>query len=191
MYKLIIAYKPHDLFSTWNYVTMEFDNMHGLEYNISHHRYNSNNPEYFKNTIFRTKDETKREQVQNIDGLHADAIIFVNEFDGLVKLRIGGKVMDLIDYCTSYETKEQKFTDLIDKYTENFYIRSSEELEEFKQVLESLFENAGDFDNIEIVDYTKDYNFPILVLVNQDQPANRWGEGDHLRFTLIDKSLGL
>ena len=195
MYKLIVAYKSHDLFSAWDYISRETHDFTAIEYLISRYRYNSNKPEYFKNQIFKTKDETKRLQAQNIEDLHADAIIFADEFAGLVKLRVGDEVMNLIDYRTTQEIQEQKYADLINKFTVNHYIHSSEELEEFKQAVE-LFDNVGNFDDIEIVDFVKGYanakNFPILVLVNWERFENQWGcEENHLKFTLVDSNLGL
>lgn len=195
MYKLIVAYKSHDLFSVWDYIEREMHDFTSIEYLISRYRYNSNKPEYFKNQIFKTKDETKRLQAQSIEELDADAIIFANEFDGLVKLRIGDEVMNLIDYHTSQEIQEQKYADLINKYSSDFYIRSGGDLEEFKQAVE-LFDNVGNFDDIEIVDYVKGYanaqNFPILVLVNWERFEDYDGrEENRLRFTLVDSNLGI
>lgn len=196
MYKLIVAYKSHDLFSAWDYITREMHDFTSIEYLISRYRYNSNKPEYFKNQIFKTKDETKRLQAQSIEELHADAIIFADEFAGLVKLRVGDEVMNLIDYRTTQEIQEQKYADLINKFTVNHYLHNREELEEFKQAVE-LFDNVGNFDDIEILDYIKGghanaQNFPILVLVNWERFEDWDGrEENRLKFTLVDSALGL
>ena len=196
MFKLIIAYKAHDLFSVWDYIERKMHDIQSIEYLILRYRYNSNKPEFFKNSIFRTKDETKRKQAQSIDELEADAIIFVNEFDNLVKLRYQNQEMDLIEFKTEQEREKEKYDYFIEKFGHDTLIRSSEELEEFKQALD-LFEKIGDFDNIEIVDYIRGFytnasNFPILAIVNWSQSINQHGhEENHLHITLVDQNLGM
>ena len=195
MNKIIVAFKSHDIFGDWDYIEYEYHSLSAIEYAILCYRGYYGKLEHFKNAIFCIKDETKRKQTQNIEDLQADAIIFADEFDGTVKLRYQNQVMDLIDFRTELEIEQERFDDLIKKYRHDFYIRSSEELEEFKQAA-GLFDKSGNFDEVEIVDYVKGYanttNFPILALVNWHQFRNEWGgEENHLRFTLVDSSLGL
>lgn len=196
MFKLIITYKTHDLFSVWDYIERKMHDIQSIEYLISRYRYNSNKPEYFKNSIFRTKDETKRKQARSLEELEADAIIFVNEFDNLVKLRYQNQEMNLIEFKTEQEREKERYDYFIKKLGHDSLIHSSEELEEFKQALD-LFDKTGDFDNIEIKDYIRGFytnapNFPILAIVNWHQSVNQHGhEENHLRITLVDQNLGM
>ena len=87
MLKLIVAYKTYDLFSAWDYVTREEDDLYAFEYRIAKLRYNHNDPEYFKKLVFSKLNDDKRQSIQELGDLEFDALIFVDEGTGNVWLR--------------------------------------------------------------------------------------------------------
>lgn len=79
MLKLIVAYKTHDLFGEWGYITREEDDVTSFEYIISKHRYHHEEPEFYKKLVFSKLNDDKRQSIQELGDLKFDALIFVDE----------------------------------------------------------------------------------------------------------------
>ena len=196
MYKLVVAYKINDLFSEWNYVSREEDDLHAFEYRIAKLRYESGNSEYFKKLVFSKLSDTTRKTIQELGDLEFDALVFVDEARGLVELRYHDETIDLKDFRTAAEQKQDQLKALEQKYCRTRYLESREELDEFLAALE-VFNDVGDYDDIEVMQFIKDdaqttQNFPILVVLEKHEGFD-WNN-DHnytdLTFTLVDDSLG-
>lgn len=196
MYKLIVAYKINDLFSEWNYVSREEDDLYAFEYRILKLRYESNNPEYFKKLVFSKLSDTTRKTIQELGDLEFDALVFVDEATNKVWLRYQDETIFLEDFRTKEEQKKERHLELESKYCKNRYIENREELDEFLTALE-FFNDHADFDEIEVLTYLKEdvkttKNFPILLVYQTYEEYNisyDYNEHHH-RFTLVDDSLG-
>ena len=196
MYKLIVAYKINDLFSEWNYVSREEDDLYAFEYRITKLRYNHNNPEYFKKLVFSKLSDTTRKTIQELGDLEFDALVFVEEAKDTVWLRYQDETIKLEDFRTKEEQKIEHQKMLEQKFCKNRYIENREELDEFLTALE-VFNDHADFDEIEVLTYLKEdvkttKNFPILLAYHTYEEYNisyDYNEHHH-RFTLVDDSLG-
>ena len=196
MYKLIVAYKINDLFSEWNYVSREEDDLYAFEYRIAKLRYNYNNPEYFKKLVFSKLSDTTRKTIQELGDLEFDALIFVDENTEKVWLRYHDETILLSEFKTEAEQKKERYLELESKYCKNRYLENREELDEFLTALE-VFNDHADFDEIEVLTYLKEdakttKNFPILLVYQTYEEYNisyDYNEHHH-RFTLVDDSLG-
>lgn len=196
MLKLIVAYKTYDLFSAWDYVTRKVNDNHTLEHFISKHRRNINEPEYFKKLVYSKLNDDNRQSIQELGDLEFDALIFVEEHTGSVELRYRDETINLSEFRTEEEQKAERLKELESKYLKTRYIENREELDEFLAALE-VFDETGDFNDIEVVTYTKEdikqtKNFPILVVLekHEDYDWNKDIDYVELRFTLVDDSLG-
>lgn len=196
MLKLIVAYKPHDLFAEWNYVLREEDDLYAFEYRIAKLRYESNNPEYFKKLVFSRLTEDRRQSIQELGDLEFDALVFVDEASGKVWLRYHDETNFLKDFRTAEEQKTDQLKELEQKFCKTRYLENREELDEFLAALE-VFNEVGDYDEIEVVQFIKGdaqttQTFPILVVLEKHEGFD-WNN-DHnylnLMFTLVDSTLG-
>ena len=196
MYKLIVAYKTYDLFSAWDYVTREEDDVTAFEYIISKFRWHHEEPEYFKKLVFSKLNDDKRQSIQELGDLEFDALIFVDENTGKVWLRYHDETIYLSEFKTEAEQKKERYLELESKYCKNRYIENREELDEFLTALE-VFNDHADFDEIEVLTYIKEdvkttKNFPILLVYQTYEEYNipyDYNEHHH-RFTLVDDTLG-
>lgn len=196
MYKLIVAYKINDLFSEWNYVSREEDDLYAFEYRIAKLRYNHNNPEYFKKLVFSKLSDTTRKTIQELGDLEFDALVFVDEARGLVELRYKDETINLEDFRTAGEQKIEKLKALEQKFCKTRYLENRQELDEFLAALEVLNDD-GEFDDIAVMQFIKDdakttQNFPILVVFEKHAGFD-WNNDhnyENLTFTLVDDSLG-
>ena len=196
MYKLIVAYKTYDLFSAWDYVTREEDDVTAFEYIISKFRWHHQEPEYFKKLVFSKLNGDKRQSIQELGDLEFDALIFVDEKTEKVWLRYQDETIYLSEFKTEEERKKERYLELESKYCKNRYLENREELDEFLTALE-VFNDHADFDEIEVLTYLKEdvkttKNFPILLVYQTHEEYNipyDYNEHHH-RFTLVDDSLG-
>lgn len=196
MLKLIVAYKTYDLFSEWEYVTREEDDVAAFEHIISKFRWHHEEPEYFKKLVFSKLNDDKRQSIQELGDLEFDALIFVDENTGKVWLRYHDETIYLSEFKTEAEQKKERYLELESKYCKNRYIENREELDEFLTALE-VFNDHADFDEIEVLTYIKEdvkttKNFPILLVYQTYEEYNipyDYNEHHH-RFTLVDDSLG-
>ena len=196
MLKLIVAYKPYDLFSEWEYVTREEDDVTAFEYIISKFRWHHEEPEYFKKLVYSKLNDDRRQSIQELGGLEFDALVFVDEAKDTVWLRYQDETIKLEDFRTKEEQKieQQKMSE--QKFCKNRYLENREELDEFLTALE-VFNDHADFDEIEVLTYLKEdvkttKNFPILLVYQKYDEYNisyDYNEQHH-RFTLVDGSLG-
>lgn len=196
MLKLIVAYKTYDLFSEWDYVTRKVNNNHALEYFISKHRQHHEEPEYFKKLVYSKLNDDNRQSIQELGDLEFDALIFVEESRDLVELRYRDETIHLSEFRTEDEIKAERLKELESKYLKTRYLENREELDEFLAALE-VFDETGDFNDIEVVTYTKEdikqtKNFPILAVLEKYEGYDWNKDIDYveLRFTLVDNSLG-
>ena len=196
MLKLIVAYKPEDLFGEWNYFARDFSDKTALEYAITKYRFNSENPEHFNNIVFSKLRDQDRKTIQELGDLEFDALVFVDEHVGSVELRYQDNTINLKDFKTETEILSERVGELERKYCQNRYIETREELDEFLAALD-IFDEAGEFDDIEVVTYTKEdikqtKNFPILVVLEKREGFDWNNDYNYceLRFTLVDDSLG-
>lgn len=196
MLKLIVAYNTYDLFSAWDYVTREEDDVTAFEYIISKFRVYHEEPEYFKKLVSSKLNDDKRQSVQELGDLEFDALIFVDEKTEKVWLRYHDETIYLSEFKTEEEQKKERYLELESKYCKNRYIENREELDEFLTALE-VFNDHADFDEIEVLNYLKEdikttKNFPILLVYQTHEEYNTpydYNEHHH-RFTLVDDSLG-
>lgn len=196
MLKLIVAYKTYDLFSEWDYVTRAVNDTHALEYLISKHRQYHEEPEYFKKLVYSKLNDDNRQSIQELGDLEFDALIFVEESRDLVELRYQDVIIHLSEFRTEDEIKAERLKELEPKYLKTRYLENREELDEFLAALE-VFDETGDFNDIEVITYTKEdikqtKNFPILVALEKREGFD-WNKDRNyceLHFTLVDDSLG-
>lgn len=196
MLKLIVAYKTYDLFSEWDYVTRAANDTHALEYFISKHRQHHEEPEYFKKLVYSKLNDDNRQSIQELGDLEFDALIFVEESRDLVELRYQDETIHLSEFRTEEEQKAESLKELESKYLKTRYLENREELDEFLAALD-IFDETGDFNDIEVVTYTKEdikqtKNFPILVVLEKYEGYDWNKDIDYyeLHFTLVDDSLG-
>ena len=196
MLKLIVAYKPEDLFGEWNYFARDFSDKTALEYAITKYRFNSENPEHFKNIVFSKLRDQDRKTIQELGDLEFDALVFVDEHIGSVELRYQDETINLKDFKTEKEILSERVGELELKYCQNRYIETREELDEFLAALD-IFDEAGEFDDIEVLTYTKEdikttKNFPILLTFQRHDEYNINYDYDEKNayFILVDSSLG-
>ena len=196
MLKLIVAYKTHDLFSEWDYVTREVNDTYALEYLISKHRRNINEPDYFKKLVYSKLNDDNRQSIQELGDLEFDALIFVEESRDLVELRYQDETINLSEFKTKEEKATEKYNELEQKFCRTRYLENREELDEFLAALE-VFDETGDFNDIEVVTYTKEdikqtKNFPILLTFQRHDEYNVNYDYDEKNayFILVDSSLG-
>lgn len=196
MLKLIVAYKTHDLFSEWDYVTREVNDTYALEYLISKHRQHHEEPEYFKKLVYSKLNDDNRQSIQELGDLEFDALIFVEERRDLVELRYQDETIHLSEFKTKEEKATEKYNELEQKYCRTRYLENREELDEFLAALE-VFDDIGNFDDIEVLTYTKEdikttKNFPILAVLEKRENFDWNNDRDYtdLHFTLVDSSLG-
>lgn len=196
MLKLIVAFKTYDLFSEWDYVTRKVNDTHALEYFISKHRRNINEPDYFKKLVYSKLNDDNRQSIQELGDLEFDALIFVEESRDLVELRYQDETIHLSEFRTEEEQKAERLKELESKYLKTRYIENREELDEFLAALD-IFDETGDFNDIEVLTYTKEdikttKNFPILAVLEKYEGYD-WNKDYNyyeLHFTLVDDSLG-
>lgn len=196
MYKLIVAYKNYDLFSEWNYVTREEDDLYAFEYRILKLRYESNNPEHFKKLVFSKLSDTTRKTIQELGDLEFDALVFVDEATNKVWLRYQDETILLEEFRTKEEKAIEKFNELQAKFCKTRYLENREDLDEFLEALE-IFDETGKFDDIKVMQFLKEpaketQNFPILVVLEKHEGFD-WNNDhnyENLTFTLVDDSLG-
>lgn len=194
-----MAYKPEDLFGEWNYITRAFGNKADLETAISKNRFNSDDPEHFKKVVFSKLRDQDRQTIQypyDLGDLNFDALLFVDERSGRVELRYQDETISLKDFKTEVEILKEKYLELESKYCKTRYIETREELDEFIAALE-IFDEAGEFDDIEVLTYTKEdikqtKNFPILAVLEKHEGFDWNNDRDYtnLHFTLVDSTLG-
>lgn len=196
MLKLIVAYKTYDLFSEWDYVTREVNDIYALEYIISKHRQHHEEPEYFKKLVYSKLNDDNRQSIQELGDLEFDALIFVEESRDLVELRYQDETIHLSEFKTKEEKATEKYNELEQKYCRTRYLENREELDEFLAALE-VFDDIGNFDDIEVITFTKEdikqtRNFPILAVLEKHESYDWNNDRDYtdLRFTLVDGSLG-
>ena len=196
MLKLIVAYKTYDLFSEWDYVTREVNDTYALEYLISKHRCHHEEPEYFKKLVYSKLNDDNRQSIQELGDLEFDALVFVDEHTGNVQLRYHDETIQLSEFRTEDEIKAEHLKELELKYLKTRYIENREELDEFLAALE-VFDETGDFNDIEVVTYTKEdikttKNFPILVVLEKRESYDWNNDYNYyeLHFNLVDSSLG-
>lgn len=196
MLKLIVAYKTHDLFSEWDYVTREVNDTYALEYLISKHRQHHEEPEYFKKLVYSKLNDDNRQSIQELGDLEFDALIFVEERRDLVELRYQDETIHLSEFKTKEEKATEKYNELEQKYCKNRYLENREELDEFLAALE-IFDDIGNFDDIEVLTYTKEdikttKNFPILLTFQRHDEYNINYDYDEKNayFILVDSTLG-
>lgn len=196
MLKLVVAYKTHDLFSEWDYVTREVNDTYALEYLISKHRGHHEEPEYFKKLVYSKLNDDNRQSIQELGDLEFDALIFVEESRDLVELRYQDEIIHLSEFKTKEEKATEKYNELEQKFCRTRFIENREELDEFLAALE-VFDDIGNFDDIEVLTYTKEdikttKNFPILVVLEKHEGFDWNNDRDYnnLHFTLVDSSLG-
>ena len=196
MLKLIVAYKTYDLFSEWDYVTRKVNDTHSLEYFISKHHRNINEPDYFKKLVYSKLNDDNRQSIQELGDLEFDALIFVEEGRDLVELRYQDETIHLSEFRTEDEIKAERLKELESKYLKTRYLENREELDEFLAALE-VFDETGQYNNIEVVTYTKEdikqtKNFPILAVLEKHEGFDWNNDYNYyeLHFTLVDDSLG-
>lgn len=196
MLKLVVAYKKYDLFSEWEYVTREVNDTYALEYLISKHRWNSDEPEYFKKLVYSKLNDDNRQSIQELGDLEFDALIFVEEGRGLVELRYQDDIIHLSEFKTKEEKATEKYNELEQKFCRTRYLENREELDEFLAALE-VFDETGQYYDIEVITYTKEdikqtKNFPILVVLEKHEGFDWNNDYNYyeLHFTLVDGSLG-
>lgn len=196
MLKLIVAYKTYDLFSEWDYVTRVVSDNHALEYFISKHHRNINEPEYFKKLVYSKLNDDNRQSIQELGDLEFDALIFVEEGRDLVELRYQDNTINLSEFKTKEEKATEKYNELEQKFCRTRYLENREELDEFLAALD-IFDETGQYNDIEVLTYTKEdikqtKNFPILVVLEKHEGFD-WNNDNNyyeLHFTLVDSSLG-
>lgn len=196
MLKLIVAYKTYDLFSEWDYVTREVNDTYALEYLISKHRQHHEESEYFKKLVYSKLNDDNRQSIQELGDLEFDALIFVEESRDLVELRYQDETIHLSEFKTKEEKATEKYNELEQKFCRTRYLENREELDEFLAALD-IFDKTGDFNDIEVVTYTKEdikqtKNFPILVVLEKHEGFDWNNDYNYyeLHFTLVDSSLG-
>ena len=196
MLKLIVAYKTHDLFSEWDYVTREVNDTYALEYLISKHRQHHEEPEYFKKLVYSKLNDDNRQSIQELGDLEFDVLVFVDENTGNVQLRYHDETIQLSEFRTEDEIKAEHVKELESNYLKTRYLENREELDEFLAALE-VFDDVGDFNDIEAITYTKEdikttKNFPILVVLEKHEGFDWNNDYNYyeLHFTLVDSTLG-
>ena len=196
MYKLIVAFKPHDLFAEWNYVSREEEDIYAFEYRIAKLRHESDNPEYFQKLVFSKLNDNRRQTIQELGDLEFDALVFVDEATGKVWLRYHDETNFLKDFRTAEEQKTENLKALAQKFCKTRYLENREELDEFLAALE-VFDESGRFDEIEVSPFlagsvTETSIFPILLIYQFRSEYDSGAEVDHEfhQFTLVDGTLG-
>ena len=114
----------------------------------------------------------------------------------MVELRYQDETIHLSEFRTEDEIKAERLKELESKYLKTRYIENREELDEFLAALE-VFDETGDFNDIEVVTYTKEdikqtKNFPILVVLEKHEGFDWNNDYNYyeLYFTLVGSTLG-